>query len=304
MVIVMSRLSEHTLLMNVIICLTRKNKDLPSSLYNLGYQLEFIGPRFTTRMGEPVNPDISIKGHSERTLFLVDCKSGGLKHKQAQIYAKLTPEDVISAGVSGLDSKGLIVDVAFAGGNKAEPKLLEAEALGNYGLPILILDNLLLQKRGDNEFKNQNLEGLFSQGVTFRGKLPTGFYPFSPDDSRSHILAEIAPVLYEMHRRDCEFSEDDLLEKAHPYYECFDDQEKRQLKSRIGSILSSIPKEHDYRFLINKQNKWKIDSDMTPQRLQKAIQEFINKIEEADKQTTLPDLLKRASEAQSGNQIL
>lgn len=273
-------------------------------MYNLGYQLEFIGPRFTNRDGETINPDISIKGHSESTLLLVDCKSGGLEHKQARRYSKLTAEDVISANITTLNSKSLLLDIALAGGHKAEPKLLEAEARENYGLPILILDNLLLQKRGDKNFNNQNLEGLFIQGVRFPGNLPTGFYPFSPDDSRSHILAEVAPVLYEMHRKDCEFSEEDLLREAHPYYDYFDDHEKSQLKARMGSILSSIHQDRDYRFVLDKQNKWKIDSEMTPQRLQKCIQEFINKTEEDDKQAKLPDLFKRAQETQQTNPLI
>jgi len=282
--------------MNVIICLTRKSRDLPSSLYTQGYQLEYIGPKFTNRAGEEIHPDLSIKGHSESTLLLVDCKSGGLKPLQALRYSKLVPEDIVSAGVTSLDSKGLIVDVTFAGTAKAAPKLLEAESKGNYGLPIVIFNQILLQKLGPGKFKNPNLEGLFSKGIVFSKKCPTGFYPFSPDDSRAHILTEIAPVLFEMHRKESEFSEEDLLKAAHPFYDNFDDVERNQLKGRLGSILSEIPQEEAYRWVLTKQNhKWMIDPQMSAQKLQKAIQEYIELVDYKDKQTNLIDIFARQS---------
>jgi hypothetical protein len=292
----MNGLSEHTLLMNVIICLTRKSRDLPSSLFDQGYQLEYIGLKFTNRAGEEIHPDLSIKGHSESTLLLVDCKSGGLKHLQAQRYSKLTPEDIVSASVTRLDSKGLILDVTFAGTDKAGPKLLEAESRENYGLPIVIFDRFLLQKQGPGKFRNPNLESLFNQGVTFPKRCPTGFYPFSPDDSRAHILTEVASVLFEMHRKQCEFSEEEVLKEAHPFYDNFDDDERNQLKGRLGSILSEIPQEKDYRWVLTKQNhKWMIDPQMSTQRLQKAIQEYVELVDYRDKQTNLIEIFKRQS---------
>jgi len=284
----MKGLSEHTLLVNAAICLTRKSEEFPSPLFDMGYQLECIGLKFSNRDGETINPDLSIKGDLHGTLLLVDCKSGGVKHLQAARYARLTAEDIVSANVTSMDSANLVLDIAFFGTGKNREKLIEADNRGQYGIPIVILDKLLL-KKDVHQFKTQELEALFDKGVTFRKRIPTSFYPFSADDPPSYILNEIAPFLCIMHLQNEEFSEDDILQKAHPFLDYSDDDEKASLKGRIGNLLSSMQKDQDYRFLLDKQKKWKIDPEISSKNLKSAIQKFIEKLEKSERDTRLSD---------------
>jgi hypothetical protein len=248
--------------MNAIISLTRKERGIPRPLFQLGYQLECIGLKFPNRAGETVNPDLSIKGDVQRNLLLVDCKSGGVKHSQAERYAKLTSNEVIAANITSLESSNLVLDVSFVGMHKNENKLLEAEDKNKYGLPIIILDGLLMQKKGPNRFKNDDLNTVFDKGINFYAKIPTGFYPFSADDRNSYILEEIAQVLFEMHAKNLEFTEEDILLKAHPFHDYLEPGEKDSLKGCIGRILSLVEKDSDFRFVISKQKKWKIDPEI------------------------------------------
>jgi hypothetical protein len=265
--------------MNAIICLTRKQSGVPGPLFEHGYQLECIGLKFSNRVGETVNPDLSLKGDSERTLLLVDCKSGGVKESQARTYANLSPDDVVAANITSLDSKNLILDITFVGMSKNEKKLLYAEAKNRYGLPVVIFEGLFMQKRGSNSFRNKRLDDLFQQGIKFRGKIPTDFYPFSADDLDSYILNEIAPILFEMHRKSLEFTVDDILREAHQFFDYLDNEEKDTLKGRIGWILRLIVQDQDLRFLLSKQKKWKIDPEVSAIYLKKGIQKFIEKCE-------------------------
>jgi len=175
----------------------------------------------------------------------------------------------------------------FVGTAKNEKRLLEEEEEGKYGLPILILRDSLLVKVGQNQFKSGILEGIFAKGVTFGKRIPTAFYPFSADDPSSYILTEISPILLEMQMNDSEFSEDELLHKAHQYYDYLDKKEKDALRGRIGFILSSIKKDQDFRFVLDRQKKWKIDRDFSPVTLKKAIQEYIRKLEREEEPSKL-----------------
>jgi len=289
-----SRLCDHTLLINAIISLTRKEKGIPRPLFQLGYQLECIGLRFPNRHGDTVNPDLSIRGDVERNLLLVDCKSGGVKHAQAEIYARLTSEDIVAANITSLESRNLILDLTFAGMRKNEKKLLDAEDRNKYGLPIVVLDSLSMQKRGSNRFKNERLNELFDKGINFGGKIPTGFYPFSADDRNSYILGEIAPVLFEMHAKGLEFTPEDILTKAHPYHDYLDSGEKDALKGGIGRILSRIEQDPDFRFVISKQKtKWMISPDIGIVYLRRGIQELIEKWSEEEETPKLFEFFSR-----------
>lgn len=281
--------------MNAVISLTRKEKGVPLPLFQLGYQLECIGLRFPNRAGETVNPDLSIRGDAEKNLLLVDCKSGGIKRFQAERYAKLTSDDVIAANITSLESRNLVLDVSFAGMHKNESKLLEAEDKNKYGLPIIILDGLLIQKKGPNRFKNENLNTVFDKGVNLCSKIPTGFYPFSADDRNSYILEEIAPVLFEMHAKNLEFTEEDALLRAHPFHDYLDAGEKDSLKGCIGKILSLVEKDPDFRFVISKQKKWKIDPDIGIVHLRKGIQALIERWSEVEETPRLSEFFSRES---------
>lgn len=281
-------LSEHTLLVNVAICLTRKSDEFPCPLFDIGYQLECIGLKFSNRDGQIINPDLSIRGDPHRSLFLVDCKSGGMKHIQAGRYAKLAAEDIVSANATSMDSANLVLDIAFFGTDRNREKLAEADKRGQYGIPVVILHKSLL-KKDINQFKTQKLDELFANGVTFLRGIPTSFYPFSVDDSSSYLLMEIAPILCVKHLHNEEFSEDDILREAHPFYDYLGDDERAALKGRIGNLLSSMSEEQDYRFLIDRQKKWKINEEIKPKVLRSAIENYIQKLEKLEGATKLTD---------------
>jgi hypothetical protein len=269
--------------MNAMICLSRKSQRTSSPLFDLGYQLEYIGPRFANRQGQIINPDLSFKGDAHHTILLTDCKTGGLDHEQATKYSRLSPEDIISANITTLDSAGLVLDIVFVGGKKSEQKLLEAELRNSYGIPIVILRDGSLKKKGQNHFRNSTLDSLFANGVIFSTKIPTGYYPFSSDDPPSYMLASIAPIMLDMLMRNVEFSEDDIIQKAHPLYDYLDKNEKVALKAKIGRLLTSIGEDTEFRFTIDKQKKWKIDPDMSLTRFKKMIQALIEKMEPSEK---------------------
>jgi hypothetical protein len=297
-VVMMSGLSDHTRLINAIICLTRKNTDLPSPLFEKGYQLECIGLSFTNLMGNTINPDLSIKGDSDKVLLLVDCKSGGLEQDQAQRYASLSPADIVSQNVTTLDSVGLQLEIMFVGSGKNEKKLLDGENKTKCAIPVVILKNtMVLVMQGPNHFKNGILNEIFGKGIQFNHAIPTGFYPFSADDSPSYILTEISPILLQMHLKESEFSEDEILRESHQYYDYLDKKERDALRARIGFILNAIKKDQDFRFVFDRQKKWKIDPQFSIITLKKAIQEFVVKLERVEegsklKVTTLTDIFR------------
>jgi hypothetical protein len=96
-----------------------------------------------------------------------------------------------------------------------------------------------------------------------------------------------------MHAKNLEFTDEDILLKAHPFHDYLEAGEKDSLKGCIGRVLSLIEKDPDFRFVFSKQRKWKIDADIGNGPLGKGIQALIEKWSKVEETPKLAECFSR-----------
>lgn len=108
------RLSNHMLLMNMVIGLCKRTSDWPSILRNLGYEVDWVEPRLINSEGKKVVPDLMLTSNKFLHSLIVECKGGKTLDKdQLDRISKLTVESIRDRA-SVYDVRRLNMDVCFA----------------------------------------------------------------------------------------------------------------------------------------------------------------------------------------------
>ena len=191
----MKGLSNHTKLMNMIICLSNKNRHCTPELFNNHYILESIELSFNKLNGKTIHADVCLINPKLNNFILLECKDGGLEIDQAKRYATLDQKDIINACVSPL-SGNFTHEVVYLGCENKGDKLIDAIKYNSFNFPILISDEDKI-KLTHNDFDCQILQQIFTKngGVDLPNPFSTFFYPFGADDSNAYILSCISNVL-------------------------------------------------------------------------------------------------------------
>jgi hypothetical protein len=282
----MKGLSNHTKLMNIIICLSNKNRHCTPELFNNHYILESIELSFNKLNGNTIHADVCLINPKSNNFILLECKDGGLEIDQAKRYATLDQKDIINACVSTL-SGNFAHEVVYLGSENKANKLINAIKLNSFNFPILVSDENKIKLR-HNDFNCQILQKIFTQngGVDLPNPVPTFFYPFGKDDSNAYILRCISPVLIGF--RGTEFDVEDVIKQVHKLYEYIDNSSLNELKSRVGRLLNNVSKNelNDF-FDLPATKKYKL-KDTGVKRFQTALEKCISKLSKVDRYLNQP----------------
>ena len=274
----MRELSNHTKLMNLILCLSQKNRSCEPVLFNKHYIVETIELDFNKQNGEKINADISLKNPQTNNLLFVECKDGGLELDQAKRYASLDKLDIVTAGVTSLvgDFKH---ETAYVTSKESKDKLIEGIKKSSLKFPVIAAGDERL-KLEQNSFNCPILQEIFSgKGIQLPKDIPVFYYPFSKDDSDAHILSFIGPVLIK--HRGQEFDEEDILRSTHNLYEFIDLSSQKSLKSRIGILLNRLAKGDLNNFFdLPSKGKYKL-KEFAVKRFNRILNESVSKADEA-----------------------
>lgn len=232
----MTKLSSNTKLMNVVIALTQKNSKFPSTLYNIGYQLENIEPHFSDSQGHLINPDLQIKSHEDKNLLFIECKSGGVEHEQALNFKNVQKTDIINSNITSLDMSDSNFEFAFLCNDSNKEKVIQADDLQNYGFTILCCNESSISNERD-KLICQKLKTIFP--INIPSYAPTEFYPFGPDDNDEYISLSIFQSLMHLMGED-EITVEKILKDSHKYYDYINTKGKEKLKAKVGKIMNDL----------------------------------------------------------------
>jgi hypothetical protein len=234
----MSELSEHTKLMNYILYLASKNRFCKPVLYDNHYILESIEVKFNKQNGDSIHADVSLKNPEKHNLLFIECKDGSLVDDQAERYHTLNRDDIVNAGITTL-SGAFNHEVAYVTTVEKKDKLIFGIKNKSYNFPIIASDEKKMRLEY-NSFSCPVLQKLFSEkgGVDLPVPPPVFYYPFGSNDSDAFILASIAPVLIRF--RGQEFDVEELLKEKHQLYDYIGDASLKELKRRVGTLLSAL----------------------------------------------------------------
>ncbi len=277
----MSVLSNHTKLMNIILCLANRNRDCEPVLFNNHYIVETIELNFNKQNGEKINADLSLINPEVNNLLILECKDGGLELDQANRYSTLTQTDIINAGVTTL-SGNFNYEVGYVGTENKKVKLTGDVVTNSFIFPVLICNENKI-KLEHNSFNCPVLQAIFSQtdGVNIPNPAPVMYYPFGNDDSDAYILSRIGPVLIQL--RGQEFDVETVLKNTHQLFGYIDLPSLKSLKGRVGAILHNVSKNELNEFFdLPARDKFKL-KNFPETKFQRKLHECIAK---ADKTTS------------------
>lgn len=276
----------HTLLVNYVIGLCRKEVSWPSCLNDLGYDPQIIEQSLSMKSGDRVKPDVVVVSNKLLHGLVVDCKGGNnANDDQITRYRQLVPDDLRNY-VTVYDRKKLGIDVCFTRFENQNSQLVR----DTDPFPILTFNNSRIEKTRD--FKCEPLDKTFEHPISLEGCYPPlGYYPFSEIDEDTVIIPRVLRALVQVALRtsrggssaldEAVFTSDEILVSVHHYWSILALEHRNRLRARIQSIfrmlLSSDPDLRNALSEVESKKGYKITT--TLQQLQKIAQSICEKYE-------------------------
>jgi len=234
------KLSNHTLLINMIIGLCKRTYGWPSTLKDLGYDVDWIEPKLINSEGRKVIPDLMLTSNKFLHSLVVECKGGKTLDKdQIDRLSKLTVDSVRDKA-SVYNARRLSLDVCFASFKDYLGHILQL--LGE-SFPILVFSDTELKKHG--KFKSRHLENALSNSISLGGSPPTGYVPFTDEDDidvvAMYVIQELVSMALKSKKDDeLKFDVDEVLSKIFPFWERTDEGAKKKLRNKVDSVIRQI----------------------------------------------------------------
>lgn len=286
-------ISEHTKLMNCFIGLTKKDFTFPSSLREEGYNLDSIEPHFRNSLGEEVNGDLLLNSRKIDHALVIECKggrdaNGGHLKEQIKKYKGLTKQDILPH-VSTSESSKLSMDVTFVFSEKDNSSIPNYPDIGN-NFAVIIKKESSIEKSNDyGSFKRNELNILFSRGISIPKEIPTKYYPFSCDDSLLAMAPFILRSIVHLARKKRQgFTEDDILDNAHPLWKYFDDHHKKSMRTKLDKIMKSPNFQKIKNHIVQTKTKWRVNTK-SYQALQETCEKIKDEIQKDSEQSKITE---------------
>ncbi len=275
----MSELSNHTKLMNTVICLSTKSyRYCQPVLYENHYELESIEFSFNKIDGGLIDTDIILKNPELNKMLIVECKSGALEKEQADRYKGLSKEDIVNANITTLNSD-LDFQITYLTDSENKDKLIKSIIEHSADFPIILNDGKKLSL-AHNSIKCKALYKLLTEngGISIPENPPLTYYPFGVDDSEAHLLNCIGPVLIKLLGQ--EFNVEEVLFSTHRIYEHISDKGIKTLKGRIGKILTNLSKSELNEFFDVPSSKQFSLKNVSPRKFQNRLNKYIAEVDQ------------------------
>jgi hypothetical protein len=237
----MYEVSWHTHQINLWIALTKFQPTFSASLEQLGYETDVIEDHLYlhNEEGEDViHPDVVLTSEEDEHSLIVDCKSEKVKQDQIRRYLRMDGNEdqlVIQGLVSGVDPP-ISAETALSSFSDLTSEDIPGEiALVHFdvdptsGIAIWNLDG--------HEFDNSAVEDVFPINAQPSEPLPTSHYPFDIyEGDKEAMVAGVFSAVVSLAMKQGEYSIEDILDCAHPYWDKLGDQKQEALLERTEII--------------------------------------------------------------------
>ena len=237
----MYEVSWHTHQINLWIALTKFQPTFSASLDDLGYECDVIEDHLYLHDedGEDViHPDVVLTTEEDEHSIVVDCKSEEVSSDQIRRYLQLDENEdqlVIQGLVSGPDPP-ISAETALSSFSDLRSEdapeniaLVHFDVSPQSGLAIWNLDN--------HEFDNPRLSDTFPINVQPSEPLPTGHYPFDIyEGDKEAMVSGVFSAVISLAMKQGEYSLEEVLDYAHPYWDKLGDQKQEELLNRTEII--------------------------------------------------------------------
>jgi len=233
--------------MNCVIGLTRKDAAWPSTLADLGYEVQVIEQSMRTSAGAQVKPDIIVTSNRLLHCVAFDCKGGkGIEQSQVKNYQGLTVTD-LGRWVTVYDSSKLTHDVCYTTFHSNRDAI--SAQVG--GFPLLAFSQEAITKVG--KFSQRPIENEFDAPIALEGlRPPVNYYPFSEIDEDAVIIPRILRMLVQLALQtarggesalsDATFTSEEIVSCLHPYWKALSLDQRSRLKERVSRIIHDLLK--------------------------------------------------------------
>jgi hypothetical protein len=239
----MAGLSDHTLIMNLMVGFSKDFSGFPSPLKNAGYRLERIEPDFVNSEGKAVNPDLVFSSNGSLKGLIFELKDSHIEDETLEKYQAITGTEIQMVVEDVHDISRLEAELAFAGSGKMEESFDHPE-IGDMlnNIPGLVFQEDVVKLR--NKFEEGELNDEFNE-LELPNTPPTQFYPFSPNDAEGLIAGKLCQeIMYEIANSygddEVKFEAKDLVSSSHNFWESISPEGKKELVSRAETIIENL----------------------------------------------------------------
>ena len=272
-------LSNHTLLMNIIIGLTNI-KHWGTKFQDLKYTVVAIEPIIPLEDSKNSNPDIILYSPAYKHALILDCKSKTLKEEQTQKYINLryNPNKLITYGHISNETE-ITGDISFISFHNLE----NYDLILSNSIPVLYAIKIEegaikeIQRKGDFNFNELN--DIFP--IPINSRIPYFIYPFDTDDTnefKDYILQKL--ILY-AYKDKQSFTIDELLEDIFEELwsgNIIHHKKKKEFKNKARDILKILREGALKNYLSNKKvSKSKAVWDIKVKDKSRSLQSFVEK---------------------------
>lgn len=238
--------SPHTHQINLWIALTQFEPSFTATLGELGYECDVIEDQFYITDAEGsqiIHPDVVLTSINTEHSLVVDCKSSKLDREQLTRYLALNDheEQLVVQDV---------IDGVSAGALSAEVTLSSFDDLTNQDVPTDIAvvhfdhspySGLAIWNPAPQEFSHVPTADLFPINVEPGEPLPTAYYPFDVYEAdKEAMVSSILNSIISLAMKHGEYSFEEVLDQAHPYWDKIGSNKQTQLLERTERIHSEL----------------------------------------------------------------
>jgi hypothetical protein len=237
--------------MNCVIGLCARDVCWPSTLADLGYQVQLIEQTIRTGSGDDVKPDMIAVSDVLVHSLVFECKGGiSLDAGQISRYKGLRVGDLTRWVTLRTANGPLTFDLCFA--VREETELIFLGQTDPY--PVLSFGENAIKKRRD--FSRTELNGRFIEAIDLSGmRPPLNYYPFSDQDKDAVIIPRVLRMIMQIALKsskggpsalvDSTFDSEDILSGTHVYWKALSTEHRTELGNRIRGIVRRILASHE-----------------------------------------------------------
>jgi hypothetical protein len=238
--------ASHTHQINLWIALSQFEPSFTATLGQLGYECDVIEDQFFITDAEGtqiIHPDVILTNVNEEHSLVVDCKSTCLDGEQLSRYLALNDNQdqlVLQGVIDGISAEAISARVTLS----SFDDLTEQEVPTD--MTVIHFDHdpysgLAIWNPGPYEFTHTPTADLFPINVKPGEPLPTGYYPFDVYEAdKEAMVSSILNSIISLSMKHGEYSFEELLDQAHPYWDKIGSDKQAELLERTERIHTEL----------------------------------------------------------------
>lgn len=238
----MFEVSWHTHQINLWIALTQFQPTFSASLDELGYECDIIEERlylYNSDGEKVIHPDVVLTSNENDHALVVDCKSAEVDFDQIQRYLRLDGDEdqlVIQGLVDEVEPESLSAETILSSfSDLSENEIPEEIALVHFDVDPT--SGVAIWNLEGYSFDNSRLNSTFPINAHPGEPLPTSHYPFDIyEGDKEAMVAGVFSSVVSLAMKQGEYSIEDVLKQAHPYWDKLGESKQEALLERTEVI--------------------------------------------------------------------